>query len=47
MLLYKQDPVGVHDGVEAVGNGQHRAVHELFPQSILDDAVSSGDTPIA
>ena len=40
-----QDPVRVHDGVEAVGNGEHSAVYELFPQSILDDAISSGDTP--
>ena len=40
-----QDPVRVHNGVEAVGNGQHSAVHELFPQSILDDAICSGDTP--
>ena len=39
-----QDPVRVHDGVEAVGDGQHSAVHELLPQSILDDAVGSGDT---
>ena len=36
------DSVGVHDGDEAVSDGEDSAVSEPLSQSLLDDCISPG-----
>ena len=38
-LVHDQHSVGIDDGVDAVGNGEHRAVAELSANGLLDECV--------
>lgn len=40
MVGTHKDSVGVHDGVETMGYGEHCAVHKLLPQGTLNDTIS-------
>lgn len=41
MLHTHQNPVTVNDGVEPVSDGEDRALLELVPYGLLDEAVGS------
>ena len=38
-IIINQNSVGVHDGVETVGNGDDCTVGELLSDGLLDDAI--------
>ena len=38
-FVHDEDPVGVHDGVDPVRDGEHRVVGKLLPDGLLKQRV--------